>query len=76
VPTGAAPASLIPVVAVVFIYDWSDVLINEYLFIYFIYLAREERKRKEKDKTKRKTSVAVLESKVKRVRRKAFDNSD
>jgi len=36
VPTGAAPASLIPVVAVVFICGLSDVLINEYLF--FIYL--------------------------------------
>jgi len=34
VPTGAAPASLIPVVAVVFICGLSDVLINEYLFIY------------------------------------------
>jgi len=31
-PTGAAPASLIPVVAVVFICGLSDVLINEYLF--------------------------------------------
>jgi len=36
VPTGAAPALLIPVVAVVFICGLSDVLINEYLFIYFI----------------------------------------
>jgi len=34
VPTGATPASLIPVVAVVFICGLSDVLINEYLFIY------------------------------------------
>jgi len=33
-PTGAAPASLIPVVAAVFICGLSDVLINEYLFIY------------------------------------------
>jgi len=33
VPTGAAPASLIPVVAIVFICGLSDVLINEYLFI-------------------------------------------
>jgi len=31
--SGAAPASLIPVVAVVFICSLSDVLINEYLFI-------------------------------------------
>jgi len=30
VPTGAAPASLIPVVAVVFICSLSDVLIKEY----------------------------------------------
>jgi len=33
-PTGAAPASLIPVVAVVFICGLSDVIMNEYLFIY------------------------------------------
>jgi len=38
VPTGAAPASLIPVVAVVFICGLSDVLINEYLFIYLFIL--------------------------------------
>jgi len=39
VPTGAAPASLIPVVAVVFICGLSDDLINEYLFyFYFIYV--------------------------------------
>jgi len=35
-PTGAAPASLIPVVAVVFFCGLSDVLINEYLFILFV----------------------------------------
>jgi len=35
VPTGAAPASLIPVVAVVFICGLSDVLINEYLFLFY-----------------------------------------
>jgi len=34
VPTGAAPASLIPVVAVVFICGLSDVLINEYYYYY------------------------------------------
>jgi len=34
VPTGAAPASLIPVVAVVFVYGLSDVLINEYLLLF------------------------------------------
>jgi len=34
VPTGAAPASLIAVVAVVIICGLSDVLINEYLFIF------------------------------------------
>jgi len=33
-PTGTAPALLIPVVAIVFIRGLSDVLINEYLFIY------------------------------------------
>jgi len=37
VPTGAAPASLIPVVAVVFICGLSDVLINEYLFFYLFF---------------------------------------
>jgi len=37
-PTGAAPASLIPVVVVVFICGLSDVLINEYLFIYYYQL--------------------------------------
>jgi len=37
-PTGATPASLIPVVAVVFICGLSDVLINEYLFIIYLYI--------------------------------------
>jgi len=32
-PTGAAPASLTPVVDVVFICGLSDVIINEYLFL-------------------------------------------
>jgi len=36
----AAPASLIPVVAVVFICGLSDVLINEYLFIYLCWCPR------------------------------------
>jgi len=37
-PTGAAPALLIPVVALYFVCGLSDVIINEYLFIYlFIY---------------------------------------
>jgi len=39
-PTGAAPASLIPVVAVVFICGLLDVLINEYsLFIIIILIS-------------------------------------
>jgi len=41
VPTGAAPASLIPVVAVVFICGLSDVLINEYF--YFLRKNKETR---------------------------------
>jgi len=39
-PTGAAPASLIPVVAVVFICGLSDVLINEYLLLLLVQTAR------------------------------------
>jgi len=37
-PTGAAPASLIPVDAVVFICGLSDVLINEYLLYLLLLL--------------------------------------
>jgi len=46
VPTGVAPASLIPVVAVVFICGLSDVLINEYFFIIYLFIYRPQKRKR------------------------------